>query len=154
MSISILYEIVGTGWSRCTVEAEGVKVELSASYLSDALGNLVLSAIAAISGFHSCSFGFDEEPGEYRWVIQAIDVNTVKVEVLEFPELWSQKANVEGKVLFTFICAPLIFAKAVHAAALAVLNEHGISGYSEKWVEYPFPERQLAILGETIAAYE
>lgn len=154
MSLSIVYALVGTGWSRCTVKAEGHQVELSASYLSDALGNLVLAAIATLSGFRICTFGFDEEPGEYRWVIEAIDTNIVKVEVLEFSELWGKLPNSDGKLLITFKCAPLVFAKAVHEAALAVLNKYGVTGYNDKWSEYPFPERQVAVLGETIAAYE
>lgn len=45
-----------------------------------------------------------------------------------------------------------MFASAVYVAARAVLDQHGTVGYKEKWVEHPFPEREVAILGEAIAA--
>jgi hypothetical protein len=154
MSLSITYSLVGPGWARCVVESEKSKCELGASYLSDALGNLVLSAIASVSGFRSSTFGFDEEPGEYRWVIESTDVNTISVEVLEFQELWGTKPNTEGKSLFRTVCAPITYARAVAMAANSVLEEHGLDGYLGKWMEHAFPERQLQLLEERIASVQ
>ncbi len=149
-TFSLTYDLVGTGWSTCVVETGDVKLELSASYLSDALGNLVLFACAAASGFHSLSFGFDEEPGEYRWVAQAIDENLIKVRILEFQDLWTHKSNVEGKVLLDIDMPPLVLAEAVAEAADAVLEKYGLSGYAEKWAEHQFPEQQLSLLKSRI----
>ncbi len=152
--LSITYELVGTGWSSCTVEAGEARAELSASYLSDALGNLVLSAMSVMSGSRALEFGFDEEPGEYRWSIEYTDINAIHLRVLEFQELWGNKPSEAGGLLLETITTPLIYAKAVHAAATSVLAKHGLQGYAEKWVEHPFPERELALLGETIFARE
>ena len=126
----------------------------SALFRYDALGNLVLAAIAVLSGFRTCTFGFDEEPGEFRWIVEAIDPNTVRVEVREFEELWGEKPNSDGKLLFEYNCPSLEFAKAIQSTALAVLEEYGVAGYNKQWAEYPFPERQLNILGELVATRE
>ena len=152
--LRITYELVGTGWSACTIEAGDSRAELSGSYLSNALGNLVLSAVAVMSGFRTLEFGFDEEPGEYRWSIESTDMNAIRVRVLEFQELWGNTPTESGKLHLETITMPLIYAKAVYAAAASVLANHGLQGYAEKWAEHPFPERELALLGEAISARE
>ncbi|MFC0350635.1 hypothetical protein [Undibacterium danionis] len=152
--LKIIYELVGTGWSKCMVEVGERRAELSASYLSDALGNLVLFACAAGSGFHSVSFGFDEEPGEYRWVAESIDANLLLVRILEFPDLWGHKPNTEGKVLLEFQIAPRLLAQAVFATANEVLQKYGSKGYAEKWALHSFPERELAMLKTAIDGWQ
>lgn len=153
MTLSITYILTGTGWARCTIDTAETTVTLTASYLSDALGSLVVSGIAVLSGLGTCTFGFDEEPGECRWVITAVP-HMIQIDVLEFEELWGWRPNSEGKLLFTFKCPRLVFAKAVHAAALAVLEQHGVDGYQEQRVLARFPERQVALLEALIAHWE
>lgn len=154
MSLSITYELFGTGWARCILKADEVECEVTASYLSDALGNLVLAALGTLAGFKSVAFGFDEEPGEYRWVIQQTDANEIRIEVLSFDELWGNKPNAEGRVLISTVCRPVVFAAAVQKAATAVLAQYGEEGYHAKWVEHPFPSRQLTLLAELVALRE
>jgi hypothetical protein len=149
--IHISYKLVGSGWSECRVETNNGRAELSASYLSDALGNLVRSAIAVVSCFHIVEFGFDEEPGEYRWSMNALGNNFIRLRVVEFPELWGNKPTETGRLLLEEIITILDYAKAVHACAITVLQEYGLVGYAEKWAEHQFPERELAILGDLIA---
>jgi len=151
MNLSITYRLVGTGWAECVISDNESKCEVTASYLSDALGKLVLAALGVLSGFRDVTFGFDEEPGEYRWVIQSIDINEIAIEIFDFDELWGNKPNVDGRLLFSSKCRPVVFARAVHDAATAVLDEHGESGYLEKWNEFPFPSQQLTLLSELLA---
>ncbi len=152
--LSISYELVETGWSRCVVEAGEQRAELTASYVSDALGNLVLSALAAASGFHNVEFGFDEEPGEYRWSISTVESNIVRVRILEFPELWGNRPTDSGRLLFDLNITRPAFAKAVVACADAVLKECGLEGYAEQWVLYPFPTRGVELLRSVLAQWE
>jgi hypothetical protein len=152
--LHIRYALVGTGWSSCVVEHEGTHIELSASYLSDALGNLVKAALAIASSFRTVEFGFDEEPGEYRWVLEANENNVLRFRLLEFQDLWGYKPNAEGRLLLDASITPIVFAKAVHACAAEVLQEHGEKGYAEKWAEHPFPTRELELLAEVIAGLE
>ena len=139
MALSIDYSLRGVGWATCRVTLDEESVDLAASYLSDALGNLVLAACMAYSGFHSLSFGFDEEPGEYRWAINRVDGTYMTLRLLEFDELWSNASNQDGRQLLVGKMSIQEFVNAVHRAAHAVLKEHGQDGYREKWAGHPFP---------------
>jgi hypothetical protein len=67
MVLEIDYRLTGRGWAECTVRHGESQCAVWASYLSDALGKLVMGAAPIAVGAHSVSIGFDEEPGEYRW---------------------------------------------------------------------------------------
>lgn len=95
----------------------------------------------------------DEEPGEYRWVAELAELNVVNLRVLEFPELWGNKPDAEGKCLFEARLSPVVFAEAVIVAAEQVLEAHGADGYRKKWIEHGFPERELTLLKESIAGW-
>jgi hypothetical protein len=153
MDLTITYELVGTGWARCTVTDERGRAEITASYLSDALGRLVLGALGVLAGFESVAFGFDEEPGGYRWLIEATDGDEVQVRLFAVePGAGPRLAGT--RVLFDTLCRPLGFARAVHAAASAVLRDHGEAGYRSKWAEHDFPVRPLHLLTEALALPE
>lgn len=151
MSFTIDYRLDGSGWASCRISREEAACQISASYLTDALGNLLLCAYGAISGFSRAAFSFDEEPGEFRWVVQTVGANRVSVEILSFPRLWGSAPDSEGKVLFSVKCEPLEFAEAALAAAEGVLSKHGPQGYAASW-GMPFPTRQFDLLRETVAA--
>ncbi|MBS0344528.1 MAG: hypothetical protein JSS56_28830, partial [Proteobacteria bacterium] len=151
MNLEITYQLVGTGWSKCTIRTDSSECVVTASYLSDALKSLVLGALGILSGFNSVSFSFDEEPGEYRWVIQRTDANEVQIQILSFEELWGNRPNSEGTPKWAFNCQPAVFAVAVKAAAAAVLAEHGEAGYLEKWCQHHFPTRELDLLSDLVA---
>jgi hypothetical protein len=151
MAFIVDYKLTGPGWAACSVSRDGESCEISASYLTDALGNLLLCAYGSISGFSLVAFGFDEEPGEYRWVVRQVGSNTISVEILSFHQLWGLLPDSEGKSLFSATCEPLEFAKAVLAAAEHVLSRHGVEGYLALWLN-PFPAKQFDLLRETILA--
>lgn len=152
MALTIDYQLTGSGWADCKVQSGDRSCQISASYLSDALGRLVIAASAVLAGAHSISVGFDEEPGEYRWVITNTGGNLwVSVSILSFPELWGARPDSEGEVMFSCSCDPLDFATAVRDAAQNVLDHNGITGYKKKWCEHEFPSEQLKLLDEAIA---
>ena len=154
MSLAIDFRLAGAGGADCTVKSEAQQTELTASYLSDALGNLLVAAVAVLSGAHAISIGFDEEPGEYRWSLQRVDNESLSVKVLEFQELWGNKPDSQGSLLFEHLCHPLEFAQAVQAAASKVLELHGLKGYQQKWGQHAFPSKQLEMLGELVARWQ
>ena len=153
MTLTIDYRLTGSGWADCTVLANGKANELSASYLSDALGNLVLAAAAVLAGAHSISVGFDEEPGEYRWAVVRTDSGTVRVTILSFQELWGNRPDADGTPLCSWTGHPVDFGRAVRDAADAVIKEHGLAGYKERWAEHDFPLPQLELLKHYIATW-
>ena len=143
MRLVIDYRLTGHGWSECTVTSGEASCQISASYLSDALGNLVRAAVVLLSGFSALSFSFEEEPGEYRWVIRSPRFNEIDVRILGFDDLYNGRPNEEGRELFSVRCVPETFAIAVYEAATRVLREEGESGYVEKWGDHAFPKQQL-----------
>lgn len=110
-----------------------------------------LAANGVLAGFSALTLSFDEEPGEFRWVITAPRQNEIELSILEFPELRGGQPDAEGRSLFASRCRPIVFAKAVADAARRVLEAHGESGYQEKWNEHPFP---TALLIELVMAIE
>src|SRR5690349_3731380 len=104
MQIHIDYRLTGSGWAECVVSSDGESCQLTASYLSDALRNLVLAANSVLAGFSALTFGFDDEPGEFRWVITAPRLGEIQIEILAFPELWGGKPNADGEPLYRSRC--------------------------------------------------
>lgn len=150
MPLSIEYVLTGAGWAECSVRHNATTCKISASYLSDALGKLVLAALAIASGAHSVSVGFDEEPGEFRWVVEHLSSGHLKVRVMKFQDLWSFESDDHGEQLMAFEVPPLEFAEAVARAAGNVLSGYGEAGYKERWVEHEFPARSLSMLNEVL----
>ena len=139
------------GWAQCTVSDKASSCTITASYLSDALRNLLIAANAVLSGFREVTFRFDEEPGEYRWVIESPRLNEIELRILSFPQLWGDNPDAEGKELFRTRCLPEQFSEAVHEAAAALLAKLGEEQYAAQWCEYPFPKLQFQELEGLIA---
>jgi hypothetical protein len=151
VDLKIDYRLVGTGWADCALKSGDLSCRITASYLSDALGDLVLAALAAVRGFRAIAFSFEEEPGEYRWVITTPRMNEVDIAILEFDDLYAEKPDSEGRCLFKVRCRPSVFAQAVADAAKAVLDAHGESGYRETWGDHPFPAASFSELTSALA---
>jgi hypothetical protein len=139
MNFLIDYNLTGTGWAECRISLGTKSTSISASYLSDALGALANHTCQMLQGTTECSFSFDEEPGEYRWILHRIDPDRLEVRILEFPELWSNAPNSEGKLIFEATCRLKDFGQAVATALNKLIEQHGEEGYHEKWGEHPFP---------------
>lgn len=154
MSLTIEYQLVGTGWAKCTITSGEVNCEVTASYLSDALGNLVLGAVSMLSGITSVSFGFDEEPGEYRWNVHLSGPTEITLSIFSFFGPLGNQPSTEGESIFCVTCPLLEFGKAVQAAAMSVLAVHGLAGYREEWAMHPFPSKALDLLNEYVALSE
>ncbi len=150
MRLAINYRLTGTGWSECHISCGEQSCTTTASYLSDALGNLVRAAVALLSGFSAVTFSFEEEPGEYRWVVRSPRLNEIDLVILEFPDLYGSKPDDEGKELFRVRCTPETFAQAVYEAASRVLAQEGEAGYAEKWADHQFPSGHLRELGRLL----
>jgi hypothetical protein len=148
--LEIDYRLTGVGWARCAIRFGEARCEISASYLTDALGKLVLGAVAVAAGAHSVSVGFDVEPGEYRWAIEEQPSMRVRVSILEFDELWSYLPDSQGQVMLSFECDPSDFAEAVRLAATRVRDAWPGAAYRERWHGHDFPARTLSLLEEKL----
>lgn len=120
-------------------------ITLSASYLDDALSDLVLATRLLLEGSDLERVSWAEEPGEYRWVLER-DGDDLRIRILTFDDLWSGLPDSAGAEQFDATCPLDAFRAAVAAGARRVLDEHGARGYREKWIEHEFPTEDLAAL--------
>lgn len=139
MGVSVAYNLTGTGWSECFITIGDQSAHVTASYLDDALGDLLRAVVGLMEGVQEITASFAEEPGEYRWGFQRTRPDKVKVRILMFDELWSNLPDEDGKVIMDAECRLRTFAGAVLSASQRVLEEHGIEGYKNQWVEHEFP---------------
>jgi hypothetical protein len=142
VDIEIQYKIVGAGWSECVLDVYGQTCTVTASYLSDALGEFVKAVNHILGGGNEARFSFDEEPGEYRWILKRNEDNALLITIIEFPDLWGDKDDSEGKVIFEATCQAHEFGKALLVSLNGLLDDYGIVGYKEKWVDAEYPVEQ------------
>ena len=152
MNLSVNFRLTGIGWAECQIADETSSCTVTASYLSDAMRHLLLAATAVVSEFRRVTFKFDEEPGEFRWVISST-LWEIDLTILEFRELAGDRPDSEGIVRFKTVCRPRTFAEAVYTAATEVLSTLGESGYAEEWAEFPFPMLQYEELHRVLDAW-
>lgn len=132
MSVSFSYILTGNGWSECTIIIDEYHVTVTASYLSDAFGDLLSAVTRIVEGQTEATASFAEEPGEYRWRFFRNAPDRVLIRVLEFPQLWGNRLDEEGKVVFEAECRLRTFAGAVLSESQRLLQELGVQGYIKK----------------------
>ena len=144
--VDLHYELTGTGWSECRVSIGNSRCDLTASYLSDALGDLAAAVedVLCWPGVDSRAV-FVEEPGEYRWRFVAAGEDRVVVKIIEFPD-WGGKEDEAGKVIFEAECRRLDLGRAMAAELRRLHGTLGDRGYREKWVNHDFPTARLAAI--------
>src|SRR5947209_5817918 len=129
VNVSVSYNLTGTGWAECTVAIDKQQATITASYLSDALADLLGAVIRVVEGEAEATASFAEEPGEYRWRLIRIEPDRLLVRILEFPQLWGHRPDEEGKLVLHAECRLRAFAGAILSASQRVLEEFGIAGY-------------------------
>ncbi|WP_036476609.1 hypothetical protein [Myxosarcina sp. GI1] len=139
MTISVRYNLIGKGWSECIIKIGDRQARLTASYLSDALADLLDAVTLIVKGTNEATTSFTEESGEYRWRFKRVTRDRLEVLILWFNETWSDRPDEEGEVILEAECRLKTFAGAVLSASQRVLTINGLDGYKEKWVNYEFP---------------
>jgi hypothetical protein len=150
MAISLEYNLTGRGWSECIIEIDNQSASLTASYLSDALADLLDAIVSVVQGNDEATALFMEEPGEYRWRFNRVSKERLSVRILWFDEAFSNRLDVEGKVILETECRLRTFAGAILSASQRVLATYGLEGYREKWVHHDFPITLQAKLKEAL----
>lgn len=139
MSVSFAYHLAGTGWAECTIAIDEQHTTITASYLSDAFADLLGAVIRMVEGQPEATASFAEEPGEYRWRFFRKEPDRLLIRILEFPQLWGDRPDEEGKPLLTAECRLRTFAGAVVSESQRLLEKHGKEGYLELWAQHQFP---------------
>lgn len=66
--------------------------------------------------------------------------------ILMFPELWGNKPDESGQVIFRKPITRLAYARMVLKAVEDVRNEYGVEEYKAKWVQHDFSSKELSEL--------
>lgn len=125
--------------------------DLSASYLSDALGDLVTATVALPRALSTVRVSWAEEPGEYRWLLERTE-EQVSIRILWFDTSPGRADDAAGRCLLDASCVVTEFQRAVAEAAHALLARWGASGYRDQWVEHDFPTDALARLDASLGS--
>lgn len=137
--VSFAYHLVGCGWAECTIAIEEKRATMTASYLSDAFGDLLGAVVRMVEGQPEATASFADEPREYRWRFIRKQPDRLIVRILDFPQLWGNRSDEEGKVMFEAECRLRTFAGAVLAESQRLLEKHGPEGYLDMWRHNEFP---------------
>lgn len=139
--MKFVYELSGSGWADGFIEIESNNVCFTASYLTDALDDLLRCLISIIPECvpypqNKTVLEFDEEPAGTEWTFERIAKDTVSVKIVRYEDL----ALKESPVLeLDSICPLTDLAKAVLIALDILLEKHGVDGYKKRWVLHDFP---------------
>jgi len=153
--VEFRFTLTGTGWAESRIAVGDAWAGPTASYLSDALGDLLHAVRELAEGAEEVRATWDEEPGEFRWIFRR-NGQSVHLLILAFPE-WRaivDSPDTNGTVLLDADCALVDLIGAVVAGTRKVLDEHGVEGYNVKWVEHPFPADDLRALERSLSEIE
>lgn len=146
MDVIVDYRLTGSGWSSCAVELYGQSCVITASYLSDALRDLVSATNHVLGGGQEARFRFEEEPGEYRWILSPTRDGGLLVKILEFPQARGRRPDSDGETVIEATCPAKLFGEAVLLSLNRILDEYGLHGYREKWANADFSLEDYRLL--------
>jgi hypothetical protein len=141
--MELRYELFGRGWARVSVEIEGRTIELIASYLSDALGDMTAGAIALMHGESEVRFSFQDEPGEYRWIFTSDGEEGLRLTILSFEDCFAPPSDRAGTVILEGSTARWEFASEVAGVLDRIVDSIGVVAYEAEWCgSFPLLDRE------------
>ncbi len=157
-SIRIELRLTGTGWLRADVYTDKGTAAATASYLTDALGDLLVACALIGEGIDRVDCRWAEEPGWALWSIVRSAEDRVRITLrvshadADDADAADDAASPEegGQVVLVLDHDLRRFLEAVLAAVDALHADVGEHGYLVRWVEHPFPVHQVERLREAI----
>ena len=144
------YRLKRHGWSEADVVIGHQQAQLTASYLTDALGDLVRAGREIAAGREAARVTWAFEPGCYRWKFDRHGAD-LDVDIWRYEEDWGPDSEVDGSLVMHAECSALAMVRAVSVSAHTVLDAHGVDGYMKEWQHAAFPISDLAQLDSLIA---
>ncbi|MFB9605510.1 hypothetical protein ACFFTQ_21295 [Streptomyces roseofulvus] len=138
----ITWTLTGSGWADCSLEDHRARVELTASYISNAPEEFLTAVARLIAGEAETRAQFEAEPTAYRWIFYREGEDTwIRVLALrdgsdhdnKGTEIWSSQLGIHQ------------LARAVIRCFDEVAQSYGESRYRGKWGEH-FPRTELEAL--------
>ena len=139
--VSIKFDLVGTGWAEAIITYQNETYKIDASYLSDALKDLINAVNMILQGGNGVVFRWLEEPGIYNWHLTRSG-DSVNIKIHFYEEVIDENLVehfINPKLILEADCDLKEFASQVKQGMERILENIGESGYNEKWSEHPFP---------------
>jgi hypothetical protein len=148
--VQFAYRLTGAGWAEADLRIGAQSVRLTASYLGDALGDLLRGTLALARGSSQVEVSWAEEPGEFQWMLSvrehdSLDVRIVRLR-LRAEEAPPGMAHDPGVEILAETCDRQEFVSAITDGARETLDAYGLEGYRERWDQFDFPSATLAEL--------
>ncbi len=143
--VSFTYTLRGAGWARGELVIGDTSINILASYLTDALGDLVRAAAALSQGAIAVAVPWVEEPGSNEWSFEQT-ASAVRVRVNHHESLTPRRDTDSGEPRFDASCSTRDLCLAIADGAQRVLDELDLDGYRARWKPHPFPTEPLAAL--------
>jgi hypothetical protein len=123
---------------RASFRVDDAHTSLLASYMTDALGDLLSAAVALADGSPEERVSWVEEPGCNEWVLTRTG-NALRVQVLHYEGLTPNHLGDVGIPKLDASCRCPAFLTAIHEGAEAVISANGPDGYRKRWRNHDFP---------------
>lgn len=136
------------GWADPVIEDGDARLEMTASYMTDALGDLLNALIQLVNGRGEAECNWTQEPAGWQW--NFVRPNDVEVELEirfsddSFQNGWDPES--EEAVRFRSRAALSELVGSIADGARRSLDEFGVDGFAAQWNMHPFPSLQLQAL--------
>lgn len=136
------------GWADPTVDVGGTSLVMTASYLTDALGDLLGALMLLVNGRSVAFCEWDQEPGGWRWTFVRRSETQLEVDIAFNPDVSKEpwRPHIPGEVRAAFRLPLDEVVEAIVGGARRCLDEFSAPGFAAQWIEYPFPRLQLEAL--------
>jgi hypothetical protein len=139
--LNVSIELTGTGWLKTDIRDNGNKIEITASYLSDAPKDLITAVNNLLKGSKMESIFWLEEPGQYSWLFEKKDENVI-IKIYDFNgwpyDNWLKVID-KGNLVLSSQTSLIDFANNIYVQYAKLASEFGTKDYKKKWVNYEFP---------------
>lgn len=139
--MELVYDLKEDGWASVRIADAAQHLDFTCSYISDPLGSMATAAAMLLAGSREESFSFQDEPGEYRFVLTRGEADLLSIRVLWFDQSFSGRRNRFGKQIFHCEWAVLDFVGQVFVRLHTIFTVHGLEGYKRIWRNGDFPVR-------------
>jgi hypothetical protein len=136
------------GWADPVIESDGARLQMTASYLTDALGDLMGALLQLVNGSSSAQCCWAKDPGNWDWVFVRPNETEVEVSIGFRDERssgsWLPDGTDEPRFHTRVTLVELV--RAVVDGARRCFDSFGAEGFARQWIEHPFPALQVDAL--------
>ncbi|WP_031501132.1 hypothetical protein [Bryobacter aggregatus] len=141
--VSLRITYLQHGWVDASLSNGSTSAQITGSYISDAIGDLVRATLRLTQGEFQAECSWLSEPGEYRWLLRTAPAG-VNLTILEFDEWHPRKPDAQGQLIFLFEGTLQRWVRQLLSEFQRLFDEFGDAGYSERWSEsFTFPATEL-----------